>query len=129
MTPIIVDEVRQVELLERRNWDRRVRGLLATSEWVERLGRQGVSCFCFLLRSGGLQWSAKAFEAESFPLTMGHGQSFPVICLSQQGWEIYWAAVAPLFPDLGRFPRHPFRLLDEVKIWTIPFPPILGVSY
>ena len=31
-TPIGVDRVQQVELLERRTWDRRARGLLATSE-------------------------------------------------------------------------------------------------
>ena len=32
MTPIGVDRVQQVELLERRTWDRHARGLLAPSE-------------------------------------------------------------------------------------------------
>ena len=35
-TPIGVDRVQQVELLERQTWDRRVRGLLAHSGYVER---------------------------------------------------------------------------------------------
>jgi hypothetical protein len=34
-TPIDVDTVQQVELLEMQTWDRRVRGLLAPSRWVE----------------------------------------------------------------------------------------------
>ena len=34
-TPIGVDRAQQVELLERQSWDRRVRGLLASSRWVE----------------------------------------------------------------------------------------------
>jgi hypothetical protein len=35
MTPIGVGRVQQVEQLERQTWDRRVRGLLAPSRWVE----------------------------------------------------------------------------------------------
>jgi hypothetical protein len=35
-TPIGVDRVQQVGLLERQTWDRRVLGLLAHSGWVER---------------------------------------------------------------------------------------------
>jgi hypothetical protein len=81
---------------------------------LKRLGRQGVSCFCFLLRRGGLQWSAKAFEAESFHLPMAHGQNFPVICLSHHGWAIHWAADLLLFLGVASCSGHPFCPQEKV---------------
>lgn len=70
-----------------------------------------------------LQWSAKAFEAESFHLPMGHGQKFPVICLSLQGWANFWAADLLLFPGVascsGRSfcPQEKFNgLVDTISI-------------
>ena len=46
-TPIGVNRAQQVELRERRTWDRRARGLLEPSRWVETARSPG--CVLFLL--------------------------------------------------------------------------------
>ena len=46
---------------------------------------------------------------------MGHGQNFPVICLSLQGWVIPWAAYLLHFPGLSSCFGTPFCPQEKVS--------------
>jgi hypothetical protein len=57
---------------------------------------------------------SKVFGADWFHLPMGHGQNFPVICVSHQGWAIHWAADLQ-FPGLSGCVVHPLFPQEKVK--------------
>ena len=125
-TPIGVDRVRQVELLERRTWDRRSQGLLEPSRWVETARPQG--CFLFLLpaTNGGQQKRLKPNRSTYqrhmvriflwFVFLITDGQ-FTGLLISF--FFLVWRAVRGI-----HFVRR-----KKSRVWLIQFPSILSVSY
>ena len=130
MTPIGVGRVQQVEQLERQTWDRRVRGLLAPSRWVEmarspkyvllllRVAKGRATMVSQRIRSqrvlftNGGTWSEDS-RLSSLSLRIGNSQG----CCS------------PSFSLSGEVLAESILSAERVKVWVVLFPSCFGVSY